>query len=222
MKKLLICLLPMVVLSGCFWQDKKHSSRTHQTTSDSSSSYKKAGGTETTTTSTDTDPRLLRNSPKFNTIAKTTGAKDAFIVSTQQYEVLLEDTKWAGVDITIDDCAILKLKDYHDKEGNQYPGYVVLHFKVTGGDKDVKLEPETGLLTTNLGHQTQGNKAFDTFGGTIKAHEKKEGSFAYPLPELNFANEITNVHLTFNGSLVEADSEDPEARHEYQFQLNKQ
>lgn len=222
MKKVLICLLPLIALSGCFWQEKKNTSVTHETTNASSIPKKKAASSETTTTSTDTDPRLLRNSPKFNTIAKNTGAKDAFIVSTQQYEVLLEDDKWAGVAITVDDCSILKLKDYHDKDGNQYQGYVVLHFKVVGGDKDVNLDPDSGLLTTNLGQQTQGNHAFDSFGGVLKAHEKKQGSFAYPLTELEFANAITNVHLTFHGSLVDGDEKDPDLRHEYQFQLNKQ
>lgn len=213
MKKILFPLLltAALLLSGC-----REKSTTDVTLATSPNNTKK-----TTATSIDKNPDLLINQAQYQQLAEKTGATKAKLVGTKEYDVTLKDANWENVTITSDECKIIKIKDYKDKQNKEYEGYVLMHFTIETGDTAVNVAPEKGVLTTNTSGQTTGNLAMDEFGGKIPANKTVTGTAAYPLEKLADADDVTTIELKFTGKKANATSSEKETTHDYDFILSK-
>lgn len=213
MKKILLPLLitTALLLSGC--QEK--------TKNDVPSTTNTNNTEKTTAISMDKNPDLLINQAQYQQLAENTGATKAQLVGTKEYDVTLKDTNWENVTIISDECKIIKIKDYKDKNNKEYEGYVLIHFTIETGDTAVNIVPEKGILTTNTSGPTMGNLAMDEFGGEIAANKTVSGTAAYPLERLTDADDVTHLELKFTGKKIKTTSTDKESTHDYDFILSK-
>ena len=216
MKKifLILCLGSALLSTGC----QKGADYSHVSDIKNSSD---SSLVSTTSSTMDKNPDLLINQAKYQQLAEKTGAAKAKLVATKEYNVTLTDANWENVTITSDECTIIKIKDYKDRNNHHYEGYVLMHFTITTGDTPVNVIPEKGTLTTNTSGKTTGNLAMDEFGGNLAAHTTVKGTAAYPLEKLADADDVTMIALQFSGKKIDSASSDKNATHNYDFVLNK-
>lgn len=163
---------------------------------------------------------LLKDNKNFKSLAINNGADEAEIVAQKDYQTTWSDSSWSGVNISIDEVSIIKLENYEDYSGNQYPGFIIAHYVIDNTERDVSIYPEQATINTNTGEQSEGNIDMKGFAGDIMTGSKINGYAAYPLNNLENVDDINQIRLKFNASYSTDDYDDENAYHEYDLTID--
>lgn len=188
-------------------------SKTHST---------KAKKTQSSSEDKITPQSNLLSDSNFGKIAKLSGADDATIDDSKEYNVSWSDNSWSGLNMSIDKVDIIKVSNYKDYSNDEYQGFAIVHYNIDNTQRDITTYPEQATLNTNTGVQVDGNYEMDDFAGDIMKGSKVSGYAAYPLKTLGSIMDITSLRLIIASYYETDDYNDENKNHEYDISLSLQ